>query len=146
MTTEPAPWNGEPEHPERSGPHWVETREGMLRAALWVVSPFAQRAARSGRWVLSADRMEDPDHAAAHWRYHGPCLFPAEVAARVEAGRREGIEAAARWHETQRNGLQMAVIAERNPHHAEAIAAGATQHERYAAEIRALPEARDGEV
>ena len=75
---------GVPMNPERDGWHWVMTREGVPfrpRACFW-------DASRPG-WAVPGSAMFRED-AAPEWRYLGPCLLPSEVAAQVEAARREG--------------------------------------------------------
>lgn len=73
-------WDGRPENPERDGTHWIIGRTGIAFAAEW--------DATTGDWAwVGGDERG--------WIYAGPCLTPAEVAARVDAARREGIEAAA---------------------------------------------------
>jgi hypothetical protein len=88
--TTPGGWPdkpGVPQNPERDGWHWVMMREGVPfrpRACFW-------DASRPG-WAVpgSAKLRED---AGPEWRYLGPCHTPAEVAALVEAVRRDEREA-----------------------------------------------------
>jgi len=79
-------WNGVPLHPERDGWHWLHERYSWARPepVLWCSMPQVWR----GRGLASAAKQQEV-------RYIGPCLTPAEVAAREAAARREGIEAAA---------------------------------------------------
>lgn len=81
-------WDGRPENSERDGWHWLHHRiESKPQPVEWVaeIDAWASGAAYSPEGVVELG-----------WRYRGPCLTPAEVAAREAAARREGIEAAAR--------------------------------------------------
>lgn len=83
-------WNGRPANPERDGWHW------MLMAA-W---PLAKPTIRY--WYSGDQDWSDGVGSAqpvATWRYLGPCLTPAEVAAREQAAWRAGRDAAAAWHD-----------------------------------------------
>jgi hypothetical protein len=77
---------GYPISPGRKGAHVLDVepdRTGKRRriAALWA----------HGRWLLGADYyVLARDAANWGWQYVGPCYTPAEVAALVEAARREG--------------------------------------------------------
>jgi hypothetical protein len=78
-------WDGRPQNPERAGLHYIT--DGV---ALWI--------AHKGKWALmSRPRHEPPEWLAAQpWaEYRGPCHTPSEVAARIEAARREEREACA---------------------------------------------------
>ena len=84
-TQNPGGWDGYPENPERDGPHVIRHKDsGDEWTALW----------HCGEWIDASSDF-GPSHAAIYYDYIGPCLTPAEVAARVEAARREGIAAAA---------------------------------------------------
>ncbi len=69
-------WDGRPEHPERDGWHWVASTTGgdapmgfywSAPRELWLINRYGNAA--------------HLNHKA--WRYIGPCLTPAEVAARI---------------------------------------------------------------
>ena len=80
-------WDGRPQNPERDGWHWLHHRiESTPQPVRWIaeIDAWASDAAYSPEGVIELG-----------WRYRGPCLTPAEVAAREAAARREGIEAAA---------------------------------------------------
>ena len=81
---------GVPTNPERDGWHWVQAHKKL--DAFMFRNPWRWRAA-SQTWSL-ADDTETPAEEARVCHYLGPCLLPSEVAARVAAARREGIEAA----------------------------------------------------
>ena len=78
---------GVPENPERDGAHVIHWF-GDDEAWLW----FARRK----WWVNSTGRfLSDLEVGRAYGsRYLGPCLFPAEVAAREAAARAEGMREA----------------------------------------------------
>lgn len=83
VTTTPGGWPdaarpGVPMNPERTGPHWLKTDEGDLFVGHW--------DAQDQMWFA----CDESDH------YLGPCHTPAEVAALVEAARREAVEACAK--------------------------------------------------
>ena len=70
-------WDGCPEHPERSGWHWIEDADG-LRPLLW----------RGGDWPERMDRGEWQDGYAvlsprdlSRGRYHGPVAMTPRLAA-----------------------------------------------------------------
>lgn len=86
--TNPNGWPNadEPGVPMTEGAHVLRHRaSGAEIVALW-----------SGYDWLDATCDFGAAHAADCYDYLGPCLTPAEVAAREAAARREGIEAAAR--------------------------------------------------
>lgn len=79
---------GVPLNPERDGWHWLDMGSGKPSACSW----FA------GFWwhPIFFDSAGMPDAAASlGWRYLGPCLTPAEVAAREAAAWCAGSDAAA---------------------------------------------------
>lgn len=88
---------GVPANPERDGWHWLSGVTERPAAFEW-------RSA-SGGWLFHrAQHNVMPPSDFANWLYHGPCLTPAEVAAREAAARREGIEAAASRCDTREVG------------------------------------------
>ena len=74
---------GVPEKPERDGWHWLETGRGKALACYW----------HEQHWTTPVGDFALRPELVLDWRYLGPCLTPAEVAAREAAARREGIEA-----------------------------------------------------
>jgi len=77
---------GHPLNPERDGAHWITDN-----VAFW--------EADTQRWLLmlTAKPVTAEWLASQPWaEYRWPCLTPAEVAAREQAARREGMEEAAR--------------------------------------------------
>jgi hypothetical protein len=79
-TTWPDPARpGVPLNSERDGWHWVLVAHGVGHPfpMLWAADGRMWDAGDAG-WVLAED-------IAPRWRYLGPCLTPAEVAARVAA-------------------------------------------------------------
>ncbi len=77
---------GHPLNPERDGAHWITDN-----VAFW--------EADTQRWLLmlKAKPVTAEWLASQPWaEYRWPCLTPAEVAAREQAARREGMEEAAR--------------------------------------------------
>ena len=72
---------GYPLHPERDGWHWVRWagyEPGMEFTAFW----------SSGEWSYDWAHLAG-DRQASCYTYLGPCRTPSEVAARIEAARRE---------------------------------------------------------
>jgi hypothetical protein len=85
--TTPGGWPdkpGVPMNPERDGWHWVRGRAPNEEPypMHWSCHPAGFRWWSDIQWRECA--------AAQHWSYLGPCHTPAEVAAQVEAARREG--------------------------------------------------------
>lgn len=77
---------GVPQNPERAWWHWLRRAEdGLVLCKHW--------SADQGGWVdgVTLSPATVVEYGVA---YCGPCLTPAEVAAREAAARREGIEAA----------------------------------------------------
>ena len=74
---------GYPKDPERNGAHWVAAENGTPFLVKWDV--------RAKQW--DADGLPFQPAEMARVRYLGPCHTPAEVAALVEAARREEREA-----------------------------------------------------
>ena len=99
--TDPTGWpdpqrRGVPLNPERDGWHWIEPKFGPK--AMW---PAYWCARDGGYWNWQSDDASDRQDYAEHmqdgsWKYRGPCLTPAEVAAALAQARREGMEEAAR--------------------------------------------------
>jgi hypothetical protein len=75
---------GVPQSPERDGWHWLQFGDDRPIATAWVaeLNAWASGAAYSPDGVVELG-----------FRYIGPCLLPSEVAAQVEAARREEREA-----------------------------------------------------
>jgi hypothetical protein len=74
---------GYPANPERDGVHWLGSGPGRVFVALWNASVRC--------WFFSGDdRFNKAGDVAACNDYIGPCHTPAEVAALVDAARREG--------------------------------------------------------
>jgi hypothetical protein len=71
---------GYPKDPERDGVHWAAAENGTPFLVKW--------DARAKQW--DADCLPFQPAEMARARYLGPCHTPAEVAALVEAARREG--------------------------------------------------------
>jgi hypothetical protein len=92
---------GVPLNPERDGAHVLDAgpdRTGKRRriVALW----------NAGSWHLGTDySVLARDAANWGWRYVGPCHTPAEVAALIEAARREEREACAKVAEREMRDL-----------------------------------------
>jgi hypothetical protein len=126
---------GYPISPGRRGAHVLDAepdRTGKRRriVALW--------ASCDGRWLLGADYcVLARDAAGRGWQYVGPCFTPAEVAALIEAVRREEREACAKWHEEQAS-----ILLTMPPMSGPIICRDrASVHERSAAAIRARGDA-----
>jgi hypothetical protein len=82
----PGAWDGRPLNPERDGVHWLNLAGDVIAAQWWAADAL---------WTWG-DRQWTPSVAsAARWFYLGPCQTPAEVAAQVEAARRDEREACA---------------------------------------------------
>ena len=83
---------GVPLHPEREAPHWVQDELGSVILARW----FINHSIEGPVWAWeSFDGYTPANVAAEMWHYLGPCHTPAEVAALIEAARREEREACA---------------------------------------------------
>jgi hypothetical protein len=84
---------GYPQNPERDGWHWVQNNGGKPSCQRW----------KAGMWSISGEAGWTAAQVATltHLRYLGPCLTPAEVAAQVEAARRDALEEAARVVEAE---------------------------------------------
>ena len=78
-------WDGRPENPERDGWHWIMTTGGKTHACFWYANLWTTPV---GDGALSPEDV-------SNWRYLGPVLTPAEIAAQVEAAERRGMERAA---------------------------------------------------
>jgi hypothetical protein len=73
-------WDGRPENPERDGWHWVTILQ-------WDDAPVA-RYWQAATQVWGQYRpLAEPSRICGHWRYLGPALPPAQVAAAVQAER-----------------------------------------------------------
>jgi hypothetical protein len=114
---------GYPISPGRKGAHVLDAgpdRTGKRRriVALWA----------NGRWLLGADYcVLARDAAGRGWQYVGPCFAPAEVAALIEAVRREEREACARYcDERQLAYEQRAVEADMSARHFTSVDIAAT--------------------
>ena len=84
---------GVPMHPERDGCHWFKHE----RSGMWMVRWIFDRYDRTGGWRhLAGNGVDMAAQVAKHgWRYLGPCLTPAEVAAREAAAFQAGATSAA---------------------------------------------------
>ncbi len=81
-----AQWDGLPQNPDESGWHFI-VRKG---------APFPEVSSFPIYWASSDQCFEGiAGNAADAFRYIGPCLTPAEVAALVEQARREERDACA---------------------------------------------------
>jgi hypothetical protein len=77
---------GYPKDPELDGVHWLQFGDDRPIATAWVAELVA--------WASGA--AYSPDGVVElGFRYIGPCLLPSEVAAQVEAARRDEREACA---------------------------------------------------
>lgn len=87
MTSDTAPaWDGVPLNPERDGWHWLQ----------WNVSAQSKYQFQRAPMAMLWNAGEIPKHwDSTRLDYLGPCHTPAEVAALVEAARREEREACA---------------------------------------------------
>lgn len=86
-------WDGRPENPEHNGWHWV--------------ADDAQPSGAIAYWHAAARQWSADDAASIVWdcfptdamqdggRYLGPCLTPAEIAAREQAARKAALREAA---------------------------------------------------
>jgi hypothetical protein len=72
---------GAPLHPERDGAHWI-VRDGRIVPARWTAGNEAWRPADKCT-PFAGYSAHGP--TVARWRYLGPCLTPAEVAAALAA-------------------------------------------------------------
>lgn len=70
-------WDGRPEHPERSGWHWIEDADG-LRPLLWRGQDWPDEAGR-GEWQDGYAVLSAPD--LSRGRYHGPVAMTPSLAA-----------------------------------------------------------------
>ena len=82
---------GVPLEPERDRWHWLRSTKSAVEPHEWLGSE-GEYPHYNGTWNCDFDKPADA--ARAGMTYLGPCLTPAEVAAREAAARREGIEAA----------------------------------------------------
>lgn len=86
MASDPNGWPdaskpGYPANPERDGWHWLMIGHGIAH-------PFPMLWCASGdMWEAGDDGYVDAADISTRWRYLGPCLTPAEVAAAVQAER-----------------------------------------------------------
>jgi hypothetical protein len=78
-------WNGRPPNPESDAWHFVAQRtDGVEYVRRWHSS--------LQRWELSNGALVPAHWVSEVWSYLGPCLTPAEVAARVAETRREALK------------------------------------------------------
>jgi hypothetical protein len=95
MTPNPNGWPdpdkpGVPLNPERDGYHWILGWNATPFVAEWM----ADRDAEFGGCYGWYDGGDDPPGVVAQgWTYLGPCITPAEVAAREAAAYQRGAEA-----------------------------------------------------
>lgn len=68
---------GVPLNPERDGWHWVQAPHAKPEIVLWL--------SRTERWLGHGYKVRPPTLINRGYRYLGPCLTPAEVAAQVAA-------------------------------------------------------------
>ena len=75
-------WNGIPDNPQTVGWHWLLAAHGIGHAfpMMWDASGRMWDAGDAG-WVHA-------EEIGPRWRYLGPVLTPAEIAAQVEAAER----------------------------------------------------------
>jgi hypothetical protein len=73
-------WDGRPERSERTAPHWFATPAGANVLVWWYAEPDY------GPWW-------DRPVQTMKFRYLGPCLTPAEVAAQLAAAKEEAADA-----------------------------------------------------
>ncbi|UMO76017.1 hypothetical protein [Planktothrix phage Pra-JY27] len=98
--------------------HWLQAHSFMSPCLFWWWP-------RQEHWTPAEDGWAEGDIAPtelASWRYLGPCLTPAEVAALVAAAERRGIEQAAGRVEVMQNAL--------SSEHAQAELDGDTEYAR----------------
>lgn len=86
-------WDGRPQNSERDGWHWLCRAEDSWAVCKWW-------STEQGGWV-DGITLSPATVVEYGVNYLGPCRTPAEVEAREAAARREGIEAAAQWHDKQ---------------------------------------------
>jgi hypothetical protein len=127
---------GVPLNPERDGWHWLQSERGRGLA------PKEWRAGETRRWCMSNGELCADWQIAERYTYLGPCLTPAEVAARERAARREGREEAARIFDEHAGDLEAWAashpeMAEAEPEYWAEQHRQYEQHLRYAASIRA---------
>lgn len=132
-------WDGRPANPERSGVHWIEP--GFGPSAMFTARWCANDAGGFWQWV--SDDPDDPAIYAEHiksgaWKYRGPCLTPAEIAAREQAAWRAGRDAATAWHDVQAAQAQGFADAHVSQLDHDAWQDCAESHRDYAEDIRAL--------
>ena len=155
-------WDGRPQNPERDGWHWVTGADEQPPIAVFWYQ-------LTQHWVLGSIGI--PPGSLSGATYLGPCLTPAEIERlrsdllkaemkaeiagleniirAVAKGRREGIEAAVKWHEAEAAWWsQGADAVTRQPDLSEQEAAAraiefrenAAEHQSHAEAIRALLE------
>lgn len=70
-----APWNGLPDHPERSGWHWLNDKlaaKEALAPGYW--------SGRERVWMIGVWSVIDPKSVSGIFHYRGLCLSPSELA------------------------------------------------------------------
>jgi hypothetical protein len=80
---------GYPANPDAESWHWLR-RKGSSTAEAWL---WTDADCCEGEFEWSTDHYGYPEDVARYFDYLGPCQTPAEVAALVEAARREEREA-----------------------------------------------------
>lgn len=88
-------WDGRPQNPDLVMYHWLVTDTGQIHALRWAAN----------EWDFGVQTISPRGMASSSWRYLGPCLTPAEIAAQVEAARREEREACAATAEREMREL-----------------------------------------
>jgi hypothetical protein len=125
---------GVPLNPERDGWHW-----------LWAdTTEMARWKATVQMWSFGHDDWYTPWWLGGRlgYAYLGPCHTPAEVAALIEAARREEREACAKWHDEQASMLRCPMMHSLPAMPGPIICEDrARVHERSAAAIRARGDA-----
>lgn len=100
-------WDGRPQNPERDGWHWLRGRpNGEPEPLFWFDETDGDGDGFG--WQLDYD-VGTPEQVSRIFDYLGPCLTPFEVAAQVEAARREEREANAeviRHHASLAHNMQ----------------------------------------
>lgn len=89
--TNPGNWpdperHGVPMFPEQDGWHWIDTglASGM-RPLFW--------QSKSKSWFASADTCANRWKHTDSWKYHGPCLTPAQISDMLAAERERSAKA-----------------------------------------------------
>jgi hypothetical protein len=121
MTDAPNGWPdprklGVPLHPERDGWHWLSATNSEGETAHFVALWESEEWALPG--ILSS--LDPHEIAAKNTTYLGPCLTPAEVAAREAAAFKRGAEASreqvAHWADAELCDCELADAIRLLPH------------------------------